>query len=334
MHYYVKDYQGNVRQVTDADGNVEQDNHYYPYGMLMAESSDILAAALSNSNKDANPYLYGSKEYLTTAGANLLDFTARTYDPSLPLFQTQDPLSGDYTHFLPYLYCGADPVNRIDRDGRQWEIETLEDDDKLIVKMKLTGVVINTSTKDYDLNKVAEAIENQLKSVYTFSNDDISVTMSAEIRVVTSAEDIEDSDHVFRIHDQSYFKKGRLANTRNSGLLIRLGTKLVEQTLSGENTRTIAHEVGHSGGLHDTNLGYNTLPINDMNSNLMTQIKGLESGTNKNEATILQTNQIRNIVKNYKSGKLNRYSPLKERCSPQFISKWPFFKLSTKYLIK
>ena len=39
MHYYVKDYQGNVRQVTDADGNVEQDNHYYPYGMLMAETS-------------------------------------------------------------------------------------------------------------------------------------------------------------------------------------------------------------------------------------------------------------------------------------------------------
>ena len=27
MHYYVKDYQGNVRQVTDADGKVEQDNH-------------------------------------------------------------------------------------------------------------------------------------------------------------------------------------------------------------------------------------------------------------------------------------------------------------------
>ena len=57
MHCYVKDYQGNIRQVTDADGNVEQDNHYYPYGMLMA----------------------------------------RTYDPSLPIFQTQDPMSGDYT---------------------------------------------------------------------------------------------------------------------------------------------------------------------------------------------------------------------------------------------
>ena len=121
MHYYVKDYQGNVRQVTDADGNVEQDNHYYPYGMLMAESSDILATARGGNVINPNPYLSGSKEYLTTAGANLLDFTARTYDPSTLLFQTQDPMSGDYTPFLPYLYCGSDPINKIDPDGKEWK---------------------------------------------------------------------------------------------------------------------------------------------------------------------------------------------------------------------
>ena len=135
MHYYVKDYQGNIRQVTDADGNVEQDNHYYPYGMLMAESSDILATARGGNVINPNPYLYGSKEYLTTGTANLLDFTARTYDPSTILFQTQDPMAWDYTPFNAYTYCRGDPINRVDRDGREWEIETLEEDDKLIVKM-------------------------------------------------------------------------------------------------------------------------------------------------------------------------------------------------------
>ncbi len=35
MHYYIRDHQGNVRQVTDSDGNVVQDNHYYPYGMML-----------------------------------------------------------------------------------------------------------------------------------------------------------------------------------------------------------------------------------------------------------------------------------------------------------
>ena len=34
MHYYVKDYQGNVRQVTDADGAVVQDNLCYPIKLI------------------------------------------------------------------------------------------------------------------------------------------------------------------------------------------------------------------------------------------------------------------------------------------------------------
>ena len=35
--------------VTDSDGNVEQDSHYY-YGMLMGESGDILATARGGGN--------------------------------------------------------------------------------------------------------------------------------------------------------------------------------------------------------------------------------------------------------------------------------------------
>ena len=106
MHYYVKDYQGNVRQVTDADGAVVQDNHYYPYGMLMGESSNIIASPRRYCDLSSNPYLYGSKDYITTAGANVLDFTAPMYDPSTLLFQTQDPKATDYTPLNSYLYCG------------------------------------------------------------------------------------------------------------------------------------------------------------------------------------------------------------------------------------
>ncbi len=121
MHYYIRDHQGNVRQVTDSDGNVEQDHHYYPYGMLMGESSDILATARSGRNpllpSTANPYLYGGKEYLTTAGANLLDFTARTYDPTILLFHTPDPLRDKYLPVHSYLYCGANPIMFTDPTG-------------------------------------------------------------------------------------------------------------------------------------------------------------------------------------------------------------------------
>ena len=144
MHYYVKDYQGNVRQVTDADGNVEQDNHYYPYGMLMAESSDILAG---NSSSNANPYLYGSKEYLTTGGANLLDFTARTYDPSTILFHTPDPLRDRYQSFNAYLYCLGNPIYFTDFNGMApewWNRYRIEN--RLWGAMKAFGGVLEATT--------------------------------------------------------------------------------------------------------------------------------------------------------------------------------------------
>ena len=37
-HFYLRDHLGNNRVVANASGQVEQVNHYYPYGGLMAES--------------------------------------------------------------------------------------------------------------------------------------------------------------------------------------------------------------------------------------------------------------------------------------------------------
>ena len=51
-HYYIKDYLGNNRIVADAHGNVEEVNHYYPYGALMGDSR----------NATTQPYKYIGKE--------------------------------------------------------------------------------------------------------------------------------------------------------------------------------------------------------------------------------------------------------------------------------
>jgi len=51
-HFYQNDHLGNVRVVTDADGTVEEVNHYYPYSALMGESQ----------NTTTQPYKYNGKE--------------------------------------------------------------------------------------------------------------------------------------------------------------------------------------------------------------------------------------------------------------------------------
>ena len=51
-HFYITDHQWNVRVVANQNGEVEQVNHYYPYGGLMGEST----------SSDAQPYKYNGKE--------------------------------------------------------------------------------------------------------------------------------------------------------------------------------------------------------------------------------------------------------------------------------
>lgn len=38
-HFYITDLQGNIRAVANQNGEVEQVNHYYPYGGVMGEST-------------------------------------------------------------------------------------------------------------------------------------------------------------------------------------------------------------------------------------------------------------------------------------------------------
>ena len=90
--------------------------------------------------------------------------------------------------------------------------------------------------------------------------------------------------------------------------------------LSGDNTRTVAHELGHSGGLgHTNNAEYK-------DTNLMTQIKCLSRNVNKNKAINLRTDQINELRNNYKSGELNKYTSI----SVQLLNHWPFIAFIPK----
>ena len=108
-HLYVQDYQGNNRMVVNAETDeVEQINHYYPYGALMGDIS---------TNPNGQKYKYGGKELDRTYGLDLYDFHARQYDPIGPGFTSIDPLAEKYYGISPYAYCAGDPVNCVDPDG-------------------------------------------------------------------------------------------------------------------------------------------------------------------------------------------------------------------------
>ena len=72
---------------TTAGEEAEQQNHYYPSGILMA----------SSTGGTIQPYKYGGKELLREAGLDQYDFGARWMDPVVgPRFTTMDPMCEKY----------------------------------------------------------------------------------------------------------------------------------------------------------------------------------------------------------------------------------------------
>ena len=110
-YFYFNDHLGNVRAVIDGGNHNIQFNHYYPYGLPMAETTD--------GKQNEQPYKYNGKEFERKNGLNWMDYGARMYDAALGRFTTMDPLAEKYYGVSPYVYCGNNPINKIDPDGRQ-----------------------------------------------------------------------------------------------------------------------------------------------------------------------------------------------------------------------
>ena len=103
--YYITDWQGNNAAVVDKAGSVVQKTTYYPYGEPTIES-------------EGQRYLFGGKEREHAGGRNSYDFGARSLTP-YARWSTPDPLADKFYPISPYSYCGGDPINNIDPDGKQ-----------------------------------------------------------------------------------------------------------------------------------------------------------------------------------------------------------------------
>ena len=105
-YFYLKDHLGNIRVVADANGYIEQVNHYYPFGGLMAESTG-----------DVQPYRYNGKELDRMLGLDSYDYGARMYESVGIRWGKIDPLAEVTPDVTPYGYCGNNPIRRIDHKG-------------------------------------------------------------------------------------------------------------------------------------------------------------------------------------------------------------------------
>ena len=147
-HYYLKDHLGSNRVVVNqATGEVEQVNHYYPFGGLMAEST----------GGNGQRYKYNGKELDRMHGLDWYDYGARWYAGMR--FLTQDSKLEKYYTISPYVYCLNSPIRLFDNDGREPGDFFLSPD---------------AAAKDFGLFYNANSIRDNLEyasSIYMIRND-------------------------------------------------------------------------------------------------------------------------------------------------------------------
>lgn len=138
----VKDHLGNICAVVHSTADtLIQGTIYYASGVPMAYSF----------GRDTQPYMYNGKEFVEMHGLDEYDSQARWYYPAILRTTTMDPMAESYYHLSPYAWCGNNPINIVDPDGRKWKNKR----DKAIAQRLSTRVSENTSKQINRYNKLA-----------------------------------------------------------------------------------------------------------------------------------------------------------------------------------
>jgi len=103
-------------QVVNTRGAILEENHYYPFGMVMAGLSSKAVGGIENKIKYSGKEIQ-SKEFCDLSGIELYDFGARMQDPQIGRFLSLDRFALKYHSWTPYQYAINNPILFVDVNG-------------------------------------------------------------------------------------------------------------------------------------------------------------------------------------------------------------------------
>lgn len=218
-HFYLQDHLGSNRVVVSQGGTVEQVNHYYPFGGIIADIS---------SEQNVQPYKYNGKELDRMHGLDTYDYGARQYNPITAHWDRVDPLCEEYYSMSPYNYCGNNPISFVDLKG-------LEPGDFFKTKdeaAKDFGLFYNDNSirenKEYG-SSIFEIIDKTGTTWYSYSIPSIGI----EGETIVSDAPLG-TKRVATIHTHGAFSYGKYRDNEFSGIRNEYGDFLSKEERAAE----------------------------------------------------------------------------------------------------
>ena len=140
-----------------------------------------------------------NKEFDGTLGLNTYDHGARQHDAAIGRFTTVDPMAEKYYNISPYAYCGNNPVNRIDPDGRDYELSI----DSLNNVITITATYY-ASSNSYESAVQAAKIINDQSKVYSYEVDGVSYVVNFNLNVVDTGMEVAELNLAKSMDDSGY----------------------------------------------------------------------------------------------------------------------------------
>ena len=284
VRYALTDQLGSVRALIDEDGNVVQQNDYYPFGAKIARDDYV--------NADDNRFLFSGKESQELLDLNAYDFGARMYDASLGRWNTVDPLGEKYVNLSPYNYCVNNPLVYVDPNGEDAMISIVGNTITITVDIIIYGAL---ATDD-----LAELYLLNIKATWglldTYIFEGLEYMLDWRISVKAIQEELSEDD--FRFDGKTNYMK--VIEDGNSSFVVNShkGEIRVPRT-SKDNA--MGHEFGHMIGMKDKYVEEKGSPISpEWNYNIMHDIIGAADEKNLD---ILLNNPLR---AHYWNEQLNR----------------------------